>query len=226
LPLSAFNRAGDGHQWWCRECFRAYFKARGELHLEQVRRGRDRRRNVIRELVIEHLIHNPCLDCGETDLRVLEFDHVGSKEAEVSLLLNRGSRNEAVAEIARCEVVCANCHRRRTATRSGWRRLTEARPWKAGPRERRDRNVQWVYKQLRESACADCGIRDPLVLEHDHIGEKRANVMALAWDEYSLETLEREIAACEVRCCNCHRRRTATRRDDYRARAVTSNGPP
>jgi hypothetical protein len=59
------------------------------------------------------------------------------------------------------------------------------------------------------------------VLEHDHVGKKRAGVMTLAWDEYSLETVEAEIAVCEVRCCNCHRRRTANLQGSFRSVAIT-----
>jgi hypothetical protein len=41
---------------------------------------------------------------------------------------------------------------------------------------------------------------------------KRSNVSALGWSETSLARLDAEIALCEVRCCNCHRRRTASQR--------------
>jgi hypothetical protein len=116
------------------------------------------------------------------------------------------------AEIAQCEVVCANCHRRRTATRARWRRLDIANAPFGDVRARR--NVGFVYEYLGSSSCIDCGIADPVVLEFDHVGPKRDAVTALAWSGYSLASIIREIARCEVRCCNCHRRRTAERRAD------------
>jgi 5-methylcytosine-specific restriction endonuclease McrA len=62
---------------------------------------------------------HPCVDCGESDAIVLEFDHVNDKSFDIG----RGFRNknwqEVLDEMSRCEVVCVNCHRRRTARRSG-----------------------------------------------------------------------------------------------------------
>jgi hypothetical protein len=50
-----------------------------------------------------------------------------------------------------------------------------------------------------------------LVLEFDHVGVKRGQISTMVFN-VSLATLDREIAECEVRCCNCHRRVTADRR--------------
>ena len=78
----------------------------------------------MQELLIEYLSSHPCADCGETDIIVLEFDHLRDKEADVSVLAREGYSLEKVKrEIDKCEVVCANCHRRRTAKQFGWYRL-------------------------------------------------------------------------------------------------------
>ncbi len=60
-----------------------------------------------------------CLDCGETDPIVLEFDHVrGIKEGNVTdLARNQASTKRILEEIEKCEIVCANCHKRRTYLR-------------------------------------------------------------------------------------------------------------
>ena len=73
-----------------------------------------RRRN--HDHVVAYLHKHPCLDCGETDIRVLEFDHVrGTKVAPVSTMVGNGYAIVRIdKEIAKCEVRCANCHRRRT----------------------------------------------------------------------------------------------------------------
>lgn len=61
-----------------------------------------------------------CADCGYNAHAIaLDFDHLGDdKDAGVSVLVhNRARWSRVAAEIAKCEVVCANCHRVRTATR-------------------------------------------------------------------------------------------------------------
>jgi hypothetical protein len=61
--------------------------------------------------------NRPCADCGRSyPPYVMDFDHVrGEKVANVSVLVAGGaSRRRVLAEIAKCEVVCANCHRERT----------------------------------------------------------------------------------------------------------------
>ena len=65
---------------------------------------------------------HPCVDCGESDIVVLEFDHLRDKTANVSYLISTGEIPRIKEEIAKCEVVCANCHRRRTSERGGWYR--------------------------------------------------------------------------------------------------------
>ena len=72
-----------------------------------------------------YLFSHPCVDCGETDIRCLEFDHVrGSKTTSISDLLQRAASWATIeAEIAKCEVRCANCHRIKTGERGGWWRF-------------------------------------------------------------------------------------------------------
>ena len=73
-----------------------------------------RKRN--RKFIYDHLLKNPCVDCGEEDPVVLDFDHVGGfKTACLSELIKDYSIARITAEIEQCEVRCANCHRRVTA---------------------------------------------------------------------------------------------------------------
>jgi hypothetical protein len=178
--------------------------------------------------VLDHVRDHPCVDCGEADPVVLEFDHLDEKTASISNLISQTATRKAVdAEIARCEVVCTNCHRRRTALRAGWRRVSASvgvtRPY---PSWTVERNLAHVYEVLRRGACADCGATDPLVLEFDHIGLKRDAVTRLAWYGCSLATVDAEIAKCDIRCANCHRRVTASRGDHFRFRVLSSEAPP
>jgi hypothetical protein len=64
----------------------------------------------------------------------------------------------------------------------------------------------------------DCGERDPIVLEFDHVrGSKTGNVTRMMYNKVSVEKLKAEIAKCDVRCANCHRRKTTERGGWYRA---------
>jgi hypothetical protein len=75
-----------------------------------------------RELMVEYLLSHPCVDCDESDVMVLDFDHVtDTKTANVSNLVSRGASWQRIErEIAKCVVRCANCHRRKTALDFGW----------------------------------------------------------------------------------------------------------
>jgi hypothetical protein len=72
------------------------------------------------------LLTHPCVDCGESDPVVLEFDHViGEKKHNIAYLVRSGRNWRSITkEIQKCEVRCANCHRRATARRDGnWKKL-------------------------------------------------------------------------------------------------------
>ena len=124
-PLSSYNRrstAPDGRQWACRACNAAYHERhKGRLNPMIHRRNkRVRRANQLR--MLRHFLDHPCADCGETDTVVLEFDHLRDKHRNVSYLIGVGEIRRIKEEIKKCEVVCANCHRRRTYEREqSWR---------------------------------------------------------------------------------------------------------
>ena len=61
----------------------------------------------------------PCVDCGiNYPYYVMDFDHVrGQKHANVMELVSTLSKKKIDEEIAKCEIVCSNCHRIRTHMR-------------------------------------------------------------------------------------------------------------
>jgi hypothetical protein len=66
------------------------------------------------------LSRSACVDCGEQDPVVLDFDHIAAKRDKVTRLAWFGCSLETIDdEIKRCEIRCANCHRRMTASRGG-----------------------------------------------------------------------------------------------------------
>jgi len=125
LEDSAFakKRRGEkvGLQPWCRECSKLYHRERYQRDAEwraRVRRQAKERGDRTRAFVNDYLAKHPCVDCGEADPVVLEFDHVrGKKSFNIGTEANRRGEAALAKEIAKCEVRCANCHRRVTAKR-------------------------------------------------------------------------------------------------------------
>lgn len=136
LPFSDFNkraRSADGLQTYCRRCQGGWYADNRRAHLENVQRRKKRVAVEIRLWLADYLLAHPCVDCGERDPIVLEFDHVrGFKKASIADMLTRGFSLQAIeAELAKCEVRCANCHRRRTAHTLGSWRTSVAQPDRA-----------------------------------------------------------------------------------------------
>lgn len=101
---------------------RHYEKHRGRV-IESAKKYSKLARERVRAHINTHLRANPCVDCGEANIVVLEFDHVGvagSKEFNISDAVRDGIGMKRIKdEIAKCEVRCANCHRKKTYQRSG-----------------------------------------------------------------------------------------------------------
>ena len=76
--------------------------------------------------LVDYFRRHPCVDCGETDPIVLEFDHLADKKFGIAAGLRTRNWQDVLNEIDKCEVVCANCHRRRTANRGGFARAAVA----------------------------------------------------------------------------------------------------
>lgn len=132
-PDSDFNRrtaSPDGRQAVCRECnaarARRYYSENLEKHRAAVAAQVAKTRSAHLERIGLYLLENPCVDCGESDIRVLDFDHRDGalKTAEVMKLAKAAYAWRRVAEeIAKCDVRCRNCHARITYERMGenWR---------------------------------------------------------------------------------------------------------
>ena len=128
LELAAFSwsvtrkRGGS----YCRACQNEYSQAhyRRNTHLHNVRRATNRKRYKLRNqrMLMGYMRARSCVDCGERDTCVFEFDHVqGAKCSDISLMVHRGlSWRRIEKELAKCVIRCANCHRRKTAREFGW----------------------------------------------------------------------------------------------------------
>lgn len=284
-------------QSWCRACFAEVNERNYQPYYERERTRIQRRlaghRAEIRRQMVEYLLEHPCVDCGLTDIVVLEFDHIADKVGDVSTLAGSGRTWARItAEIEKCEVRCANCHRKKTAERRvataqltpgddlrparhslpvqllidalferrACRSCGETRPLSDFPfRSIRNQTRQWICKPcqrvytqawyarnrkshiartristaaqrnkartlvrayLREHSCVDCGESDLRVLEFDHVRGKNAEISILVSTGQRWAVISAEIAKCEVRCANCHRRRTVRQIGGYRTKEV------
>ena len=76
--------------------------------------------------MVGYLATHPCIDCGESDPIVLEFDHrnPSEKKDEISHMVSTAAPLSSLeAEIEKCDVRCANCHRRKTAKQQNWNKV-------------------------------------------------------------------------------------------------------
>jgi hypothetical protein len=127
-PLSDFAKnktRKDGLQAACKICMNAYCKVyytltpeKNSLRLQY----KVKRKAEILQYIWDYLKEHPCIDCGEADPIVLEFDHIGTdKLFNLSEAASGCFTQEKIdLEISKCEVRCCNCHRKMTAKRGNW----------------------------------------------------------------------------------------------------------
>ena len=122
-------------QSWCRSCFaeagaRHY---RNNIDRERARlyRNNARRRAESQRRVLEYLLAHPCVDCGEADVVVLQFDHLRDKKFDVSAMISSGAswrRIEAEIGNASCVALTAITEKRLTSAAIGSSRRHQRRP--------------------------------------------------------------------------------------------------
>jgi hypothetical protein len=111
---------------YCRVCHAAYRRAHYLANKpDYIRRAIaqvNARRVENRRQVLAYLRTHPCVDCGNPNPVVLDFDHRDrtKKLTEVGKMIVSKRWPRVRAEINKCDVRCTNCHRRKTAREFGW----------------------------------------------------------------------------------------------------------
>lgn len=128
--LDEFNfkiKSTGTRQSYCKVCSRLFVKNHynnnKSYYLSKARKRNLAIRHKVITYVKDYLLKNPCVDCGESDIVVLDFDHQEGtcKISSISSLIrNRSSIQLISDEIKKCQVRCANCHRKRTAKQFNW----------------------------------------------------------------------------------------------------------
>lgn len=143
----------------------------------------------------------PCIDCGNDDIRVLEFDHVDrdTKRFNVS---NCGSIKKLEEEMKKCVLRCGICHRKRTKIQCNHG---------IGILRRGKIHIDNIKKDI--GSCAHCGWYDDEcleALEFDHIdpNTKKNSISTMVANSESIENIDIEIQKCQLLCVNCHKLKT------------------
>jgi hypothetical protein len=123
--LSDFNKRAkskDGLQGICRQCSKErnaiWYDENAEAALIRLRQTntvrRERNRSIVRSVK-----DVPCTDCGlKYPYYVMHFDHLRDKKFQIGSVVGSGMPvAKMLAEMEKCEVVCANCHAERTHQR-------------------------------------------------------------------------------------------------------------
>jgi len=106
-----------------KEYFKKYFKEQWyPKHKKKYQEYSKKRKALLYKLVVDIKVKSGCIDCGfknEKYPTIFEFDHIGNKKYDnIATMISRGcGKDNILKEIGKCEVVCANCHRIRTAKR-------------------------------------------------------------------------------------------------------------
>lgn len=156
------------------------------------------------EALIQAAKEVACVDCGINYHPILkDFDHRPGEIKRFNLSSYQGqySRQSVLLELAKCDVVCANCHRERTMARI--------------PRRDKARNAQQKYRdsvsflinQLKSKPCERCGdVLSPWQKDFDHINPDLKVMHIGRFRRYGTkEKILEEIQKCRLLCANCHR---------------------
>jgi hypothetical protein len=127
-PRSGFYknaRTKDLLQSSCKSCRseieKTYRDNNKQIVAERLSKLRPRYVNRNRKFIYEYLLVHPCVDCGENDPIVLQFDHLKDKLYGISHMITQGASIKLLElEISKCEVRCANCHQRKTSKQQNW----------------------------------------------------------------------------------------------------------
>jgi 5-methylcytosine-specific restriction endonuclease McrA len=140
-----------------------------------------------------------CEDCGYGgSASLLEFHHRDPARKEFAVSRGSVSRERMLREAAKCDLLCANCHRRRHA---------RARTALGHPLVRRRRDTKLRAVTAAGGACRGCGEAVPVALFDFHHRDPSTKEFAIGADGIlrSWARVEAELAKCVLLCANCHR---------------------
>ncbi len=100
-----------------------HYRKYGDQYRQRAKIRREKIKDELQRYLLEYLSNKCCAKCGETDPVVLEFDHINPSEKSfgIARAISDGlAWQKILAEINKCQVLCANCHKKKTAREFGW----------------------------------------------------------------------------------------------------------
>ena len=211
----------------------AYYARNRETEIARVTRRQQATLAWLRELRTV-----PCMDCrGTFPPHVMDFDHRDPKAKSFSLAAgNVYLKNRAAleAEVVKCDVICGNCHRIRTAAQYANGDLefsfkpslgadaTRRQLKKRAEYLKRRRGQMDLLNRIRMMPCAHCFESFPTsAMEFDHRdGRTKVGSLSRMAGHVKIVALLEELAKCDIVCTNCHRDRSYQHRMPRGSRTV------
>ena len=127
----------------CKDCYavkrkffhEAHYAKYGDAYRERARVRKANTKIDRQDKMADYMLGRGCENCGVDDIRVLDFDHLDPslKSFSIARAINASYSWERIQEeIKKCRILCANCHRIRTAEQYSWRK------WRLGRVVRQD----------------------------------------------------------------------------------------
>lgn len=119
------NRVAGVRKTICKSCHSLYRKAHylenKEKYILKAHKWNTKQKEILSQFIYDRLSKSECIDCREKDIIVLEFDHQNNKKLGIAEMYK--NKYSIEAELNKCVVRCANCHRRKTAKAIGYWKL-------------------------------------------------------------------------------------------------------
>ena len=145
-----------------------------------------------------------CLYCGKRNPAYIDFHHNGDKLDTVGDVLRKTySWDRVIEEIKKCDVVCANCHRKLHRKEKESQKYLE-NTTNLSQQHKRE-TYRWFCDYKSSLKCEICGEKESCCLDFHHTKDKTISVGRCASRGHSKKRILKEIEKCIVLCANCHR---------------------
>ena len=146
----------------------------------------------------------PCVQCGENDKRVLQFDHIDESN-KIKGVGDLRSIEKMNSEAEKCQILCRMCHTKKSIIKIREKYINFE---KDKAIKRNQEYVNKIKMNIGECDLCEKKVEDhiPECFDFDHLNpdEKIQDVSDLVHGKYSIKKIAEEIKKCRLLCGNCH----------------------